>query len=267
MKTTPHRETVARQEPCPTSYFEKRCSRESYGQVLLHDGLVQVRDGAFRDNRAAVHDVKAVGHAQAEIQILLHEQDADLPFLPDPYERLADLINDVRLDAFRGLVEDEDLGIAEHGAGDGELLLLAAAENAAFALEHFLENGKQIEHAINLSIRLRAAHDEADLQIFPDRQVRKNIAALRNITNPLARAFIGAQSFNRGVGQAYASAHGLKQADDALEGGGLAHAVAAHKTDHLPLRHRERNVPQDLRAVVSGVQLGDSQHGGAGGHK
>src|SRR5438445_5319430 len=219
--------------------------RKSYGQVFLHDGLVQVRDGAFRDNRAAVHDVKAVGHAQAEIQILLHEQDADIPFFPDPEERVADLVNDVRLDAFGGFVEDQDLGIGEHGAGDGELLLLAAAEHAAFALEHFFEDGKQLEHAINLAVGFGAAHDEAYLQIFPDRQVRKNVAALGNVTDALAGAFIGAQSLNRRAGQADASAHGFEQADDALEGGGLAHAVAAHETDHLPLRHGEGNVPQD----------------------
>ena len=50
---------------------------------------------------------------------------------------VADLVDDGGLDALGRLVEDQELGLGEHGAGDGELLLLAAAEDAAFARRAF----------------------------------------------------------------------------------------------------------------------------------
>ena len=74
------------------------------------------------------------------------------------------------------------LGSVSKRAGDGQLLLLAAAEDAAFAFEHFLENGKQFQHAVHL-VRCRCAVDhQADFQIFPNREIRENVPALRHIT-------------------------------------------------------------------------------------
>src|SRR5262245_53755957 len=51
----------------------------------------------------------------------------------------------VGLDALGGLVEDEDLGVQDQGAGDGQLLLLAAREIAAAAAKHLLEDGEEGE--------------------------------------------------------------------------------------------------------------------------
>ena len=46
------------------------------------------------------------------------------------------------------------------------------------------------QHAIDLAIGFRFVHDEADLEIFPNGEVRKNIAALRNISQAMPRALI-----------------------------------------------------------------------------
>ena len=56
---------------------------------------------------------------------------------------LADLVDDVRLNAFGRLVEDEHLRLGEQRAADGELLLLAAGEHAAFAREKFLQDREE----------------------------------------------------------------------------------------------------------------------------
>src|SRR5579864_4956983 len=156
--------------------------------------LVQTFDWAFGDDGAAVHDVEAVADVGAKIQVLLDQQNADFPFGFDLQQRFADLINDVRLDAFSRLVEDKNFGTGQQGAGDGELLLLAAAQDAAFALEHFFQDRKQFQHAVHLAVRFRAVHDKTELQIFPDRQVRKNITALRDVAEAEARALVRFQS-------------------------------------------------------------------------
>lgn len=41
----------------------------------------------------------------------------------------------LRVERRRGFVEEEDLGVAEESAGDGDALLLAAGEHAAFAAD------------------------------------------------------------------------------------------------------------------------------------
>src|SRR5690349_2759084 len=97
---------------------------------------------AFGDDRATVHDVKAVADAEAEIEILFDEQDADFAFLLDLHQSVANQVDDAGLNAFGWLVEDQNFRVGQKRSGNCKLLLLAAAENAAFALEHFLEHRK-----------------------------------------------------------------------------------------------------------------------------
>src|SRR4051812_43155929 len=51
---------------------------------------------------------------------------------------LADLIDDVGLNALGRLIEDEDPGLRKQRAADGELLLLPAREHSAFARQKLL---------------------------------------------------------------------------------------------------------------------------------
>ena len=107
-----------------------------------HFGIVQMLDRPLGHDRPAVHDVKAVADVDAEIEILFDQQDADFSFGFDFQKRVPDLVDDVRLDALRGLVENKDFWVRQQRPRDGQLLLLAAAEHAAFALQHFLQDGK-----------------------------------------------------------------------------------------------------------------------------
>ena len=85
--------------------------------MFFDDGIVQMRDRPFGHDRAAIHDVKTVANAKAKIQVLLDQQDADLAFLLDLDERVADEINDVGLDALGRLVQDQDLGVGQAARG------------------------------------------------------------------------------------------------------------------------------------------------------
>jgi hypothetical protein len=53
---------------------------------------------------------------------------------------MLDVENDRGLDAFGGFIEEQQLGLAQQGTGDGELLLLTTAEVTAFALEKLFED-------------------------------------------------------------------------------------------------------------------------------
>jgi hypothetical protein len=82
-------------------------------------------------------------------------------------------MDDVRLDAFGGLVENQERGLEHQRAPDGELLLLTAREIASATLAHALQHRKEIENPRRDRARSVAANSHADLQILFDRELRK----------------------------------------------------------------------------------------------
>src|SRR4051812_17801461 len=106
---------MARSWARTTNHASMLSSPTSYRQVFPDDAFVQIGNRTFSDNGAPVHYVETVSHPQTEIEILLHQQDAHPAFLADFYERITDLINDVRLNALRRLVEDQHLGLCQQG--------------------------------------------------------------------------------------------------------------------------------------------------------
>jgi len=83
--------------------------RLSYSQVPFHDFLVQAGDETVSDDAATIHDVNGVCHIDSEVKILLHQQNADTAFALKLQQGLADLIDDVGLNAFRRFIEDQKL--------------------------------------------------------------------------------------------------------------------------------------------------------------
>ena len=59
-------------------------------------------------------------------------------------ERLEDGVDGERRQPERGLVEEEQLRLGHEGAGDGELLLLAPAQQARCAPAEVAQHGKEL---------------------------------------------------------------------------------------------------------------------------
>ena len=87
--------------------------------------------GAEFDDAAGVQDGDAVGVADGGDAVGNEDGGAAAHYVAQVVE---DFVFGVGVDAGEGVVEDEDFGIANEGAGDGGALLLAAGEgDAAFA--------------------------------------------------------------------------------------------------------------------------------------
>jgi len=239
--------------------------------VLSDEGVIEVPNGALGDDGTAFEDVEAVADLNAEVEVLFDEQDSDSAFLVESldriadfglvvvgllgwaieavdaegFERIADLIDDVGLDALGGFVEQEELGIGEEGAADGELLLLAAAEDASFAGKHLLEHGEEGKHAIEAAFEGTSLGDGADAKIFGDREIGKNVAALGHVAETGPGAGIGREAEEGFASESDGTAVGSDMSDDGLESGGLADAVTAHETDHLAGAHLEVDASED----------------------
>ena len=57
--------------------LQKTSLRASDREMLLHDFVRQLRDGALGDDAAPIQDRKKIGQLTAEFQVLLHQKDRD----------------------------------------------------------------------------------------------------------------------------------------------------------------------------------------------
>ena len=168
------------------------------------------------------------------------------------------------MDALGGLVENEEFRIREERAADGELLLLTAGEHAAFAGQHFLQDGKQTVDAFEASVvggPAATVDEETYVEIFFDGEVREDVAALRDVGDPGAGADVGGEGGDVLAGEGEgAAAHG-QEAGDGAERGGLAYAVATHEGDDFAGVHGEVDAAEDAGAGDVGFDGGELEEG------
>ena len=98
-----------------------------------------------------------------KVVILFHQQDGHVATAGQLADDFADLFDDRRLDAFGGFVQDQQFGLADQGATNGQLLLLAARQVAATAVFHLGQHRKHVVHpagnlAPGLAGKARQAH-------------------------------------------------------------------------------------------------------------
>src|SRR5207249_8831063 len=84
----------------------------------------------FVDDLALAHEIDAVGDAEREGQVLLDEEDRGAAGF-EPGEDPSELAHEDWRQTFRGLVHQENVGVADQRAPAGEHLLLAAGELVA----------------------------------------------------------------------------------------------------------------------------------------
>jgi hypothetical protein len=76
---------------------------------------------------------------------------------------------------------------------DRELLLLAARQVAAAALQHGLQHREELEHLVRDLLVLAADRRKAGLEVLLHRQQRKDLAPLRHQRHAAPRALVGRQ--------------------------------------------------------------------------
>ena len=106
--------------------------------------FAQVSGRPFGDDRATVQNVKVFAELPDEIEVLFDQHYGHAALNDELAQNDADLLNDVGLNAFGRLVEQQHFGIAAQGAGDGQLLLLTTGKIAAHSFGHLLEHGEKI---------------------------------------------------------------------------------------------------------------------------
>jgi hypothetical protein len=139
-------------------------------------------------------------------------------------------------------------------------LLLAAAQHAALALGHFLQDGEEGKDAIHFAVELFALGNGADAEILPDGKLREYVAALRDVAEPSVRTGFGLKADKFGIAKFDRTGIGADEPSDGLERGGFADAIAAHEAGDFARLNDEAHVAEDTRAIVADVDVGETEH-------
>ena len=86
---------------------------------------------------------KLIAELAGEVEILLDQDDRDLPERAQIDDGAADILDDRGLDALGRLVEQQKPRPHHQRAADGQLLLLAAGKIAAAPVQHVVEHREQ----------------------------------------------------------------------------------------------------------------------------
>ena len=242
---------------------KSHCSRNS--EVLVNDRIVdgQLRGGRLVADGALLHEVDALARLQRQRHVLLDQQDGDA-FLVQDVDDLADLRDHARHQSFGRLVQQDDLGLQHHGAGDGQHLLLAARQRATglrATLGETREIGEGLVQQLLLLLLGDAVAIEAGAQVLHHSEQLEDAPVLRHVTDAEAGELVRRHACDGlALEQDFALAR-IDQPHDGLERGALADAVAAQQPDHLAGTDLQRDAVQDVALAVEGVDVLDGHEG------
>src|SRR5258706_4575457 len=155
------------------------CISVLYSKKCVNLGGVDPLFDVFVNELPLLYDQEAVGDFLREPEHLLRHHYREVAFGLQAIERLGDVLDDRRLDAFGRLVEDQHFRVRHQRAGDGELLLLSAGQIAALAVAHLVQYRKSIVDELGNDLVRHVLHARQDVLL--DSEIGKNHAALRHI--------------------------------------------------------------------------------------
>ena len=172
---------------CRRQFLDAACP-SLHTEMCADDVVGQLVDRPAGRRAAFLENAEFAGDPPRERQLLLDQQHRDARVAIEPQDDVADLVHDVRLNAFGRLVQNQQRRLEHERAADRELLLLSAREIAAAPAQHLLQHRKQVEDLRRNRTPAAGARREADAQVLLDRQLRKDLASLGHVADAEPRA-------------------------------------------------------------------------------
>ena len=223
------------------------------GDELAGRRLVDLLGRANLLQHAIVHDRDAVAHGERLFLIVRHVEERDVKLALEALELELHLLAQLEIERTQRLVEQQDLGSVDQGAGDSDALLLATGQLVGLAplkaaelhqIEHF-------HHALANLVLGNLLHLEAVGDVVEDGHVRKQRVALEHgVHVALERLLIG----HVGAGKQNLARRGLLKAGNHAQRRRLARAGRAQNRQELALLHIDGQV---LDHMVLAVELVD----------
>ena len=148
--------------------------------------------GTFERDLADLEHVRTLGDGQRHRGVLLDEDDRG-PLTVDLADDLGDPRHDLRRQAERRLVEQQQLGLAHQRPADRQHLLLAAGQQDGALTPALVEAREQVDDALVGSPAGGAVTnaDRAGAEVLLDGQLAEDAAPLGNLHDPCAHDLRG----------------------------------------------------------------------------
>src|SRR5688572_29911341 len=205
------------------------------------------------------HDIAAARDAAGELHVLVRHQERDTLFADLVY-RPDQRFDHERAQAFRGLVQDEQLGVTHQGPPDGEHLLLAARQAGAELGPQLGENREQPVDALHRPAPFAPGHLPDDLEVLLDREVREDAPVIRYIADPEPGDLERLAPRDLLPLELDAAAARRRESHDAAQGRALPRPVAPQEADHLARFYVERDAVYHGAEAVAGHEVARSEH-------
>ena len=213
---------------------------------------------AVHHHAAVLQNVAVAREAQRHIGVLLGEQERHAFLVVEVFDDHENLLDDLRRQPHRRLVEQDHLRARHQRAADRAHLLLAARGVAGQRILALGQLGEiAIDHVdVALGRGLAVGPREgAGQQIFLDGEMAEAMAAFHHLDAAapdqiVGRAVVhlGAVEQDRALGDL--AAFGMQQIGDRLQRGGLAGAVGPEQRHDAALRHVERHALEHQNDAV-----------------
>ena len=108
----------------------------------------QTRFPLVQHDIATVERIEFVREVKGEVEILFDQNHCNLALIAQLCNHAADLLDDIGLNAFRWLVQEQHARSCDQCTRDCQLLLLPAREVAATAMQELFEDWEKLENFI-----------------------------------------------------------------------------------------------------------------------
>src|SRR5262249_39754690 len=212
--------------------------RSRHAKMLIeHSRLLRERCGRALENESTGREhIDLIRYRQSELQVLLHQQDC-VAKLAQASHDLLDLEHQAWCESLGWLIHQNQSGIGHERAGDGEHLLLAAAERATGMIDALGELRKFFEHLVEVPVLIRSAlfrrslqageHAGRQQQVLAHAERTENPPALRHDRNAILRNRVGRLSAQRAPAIDDIAGAWRRKPSNRTDQCRLAHAVAA----------------------------------------
>ena len=220
-----------------------------------------------RGRRALRHDAPLVDDDQpvAELLGLIHvvrRQQQRRALLLQPEQPVPQDVPRLRVEPGRRLVEQQDAGVVDEGARDGEAALHAPREIVDLALGPVGELGEleQLVGALAQMLERQAEVAAVDDEVLAHPQLGVEVVGLRHDAE--VRPDGGAVIVRVQIEDAQAAARARRDRADHAHGGRLAGAVRTEQPERLPRSDRERDAVDRRRLAVGLDEVDGFDDGG-----
>ena len=236
---------------------------EAVAQVLLAHHLVlrQLLGRALEEDFPLEQEVGAVGDAERLLHVVVGDEDADVLVLQFP-DDLLDVLHGDGVDAGKGFVQHDELGVDGQAAGNLRAAPLAAGQLVALVLAHLLdaELGEQALQLLLAVVQGLAGHLEHGHDVVLHAHLAEDGSLLRQVADAGLGTLVDGILGNVQVVQEDAALVGRDKAHGHVERRGLARAVGAQQADNLPLLDVDGHVAHHRALAVLFHQILRAEH-------